>query len=71
MCVSCICWRPSLNLLTLIQAERRAKVNSSAGLMRGDKDDSQMESVNCSQAMTTIDGPSFLNLIMVYLTLDS
>lgn len=44
VCVCCICWRPSLNLPALIEAERRTKVNSSAGLMDGDKDDSQMES---------------------------
>lgn len=38
----CICWRPTLNLPALIQAER-ANVNSSAGLMDRDKNDSQME----------------------------
>lgn len=51
MHVRCICWRPSLNLPALIRAERRAKVNSSAGLMDGDKDDSQMESANRSRAL--------------------
>lgn len=36
-----------LNLPALIQAARGAKVNSSAGLIDRDKDDSQMESVDC------------------------
>lgn len=47
LCVLCLLEAVVLNLPALIQAARGAEVNSSAGPIDRDKDDSQMESVDC------------------------